>query len=249
MKTSNKLLLSALILFVISVTIYNYALKAEYLLGNYKKPYRDYKSINIKDFNEIEVNSVDLMLVTIEQGDFAIHQQKDGDSVKFSRLGNKLVMNINLDEKPDPKNHFRRWKNRIIISCPKLVSLTESAGQILIKGKLPKDISYSYNVDSSDDWGITLRKFNMDSLSVNMWAGSLDFVQNNIKHLGLKAKSTSIVNINKGNKIEQANLQMNDFSELKLGKLIIPQLTYYVADSAKISLNGATLKSFIKKQP
>ncbi len=57
MRTSSKILITTFAVFIASLMIYDLGLRAEYLKGNYTKPFNDYVPLNYTGFNEIELNS------------------------------------------------------------------------------------------------------------------------------------------------------------------------------------------------
>ncbi len=51
MKTSNKFLFAAIVLTLLSLVVYDILLKAAYKSGNYADPYKDFVTLNFKDFD------------------------------------------------------------------------------------------------------------------------------------------------------------------------------------------------------
>jgi hypothetical protein len=289
MKTSTKLLLSAFVILIIAIGIYNNALKAEFSTGNYKKPYHSSNLVNIKDFTEVEINSANLMDVEFKQGAYGVYNSKyNADSVTFTKLGNKLIVNIDLKEKPlrdtdvqngviwPVKNHRT---DRITIICPKLTAINTSnvftvngtkasdcdivINPVLVRrqaissnNKILKDervYQGSYNTVKSDVYSnipvLKIDGFKLDSISV-MAKGNQKVVFENsfINNLKLTAGSFSSVVMSTGF-IQNANLQINAGAQLVSSNMTIPKLVYHISDSARLSISGASIKSFIKQQP
>src|ERR1700761_3670204 len=104
MRTSTKLLSGALLILLVMMMIYNLQMRAIYQSGKYRK--QDYKEIDIKDFSEIEINGANMMVVQFKQGPYNIrfqNQNKPADSVIFTKVGNRLIVSLNL-----AKNPFKR---------------------------------------------------------------------------------------------------------------------------------------------
>ncbi len=251
MRTSNKIILSAFVLFAIGLMAYNSTLKAEYLTGKYKDPYRNYTSYNINEFDEIEVNAAAMMHVTIRQGDFAVRKSKwSQDSVRFTKVGNHLLVNIDFDKDPfDSITHksTRLGNNEIIISCPKLKVL-KTDSYYTVKGVKPLKSNYSTQTDDYYPNSVILKSFKLDSLSIVQNDGIVDINSSAIGFLHATANVNSKLIIHEDNKIAKANLVMNHYSTLNMDKLDIPQLNFAVADSAKIYLTGAALKRLTVKK-
>lgn len=282
MKTSTKLLLSALVIFVIALGIYNTNLKAEYLSGNYKKPLRNYSKVGIKDFTEIEVNGANMMdvdiipteepLISVKEGamtfkqsnESAVYKNKNNqDSVEFKRVGKRLIVNVNLKENPPMDSgyeenengrtvkifpQYRYRNNKIIIVCPKLAML-QTSDVFLLKGKAVGDIDKGYD-PYHEKHQINLKMFNLDSLAViQHCAGIVNIEANFVKVFKADVGKYASLTIQPGNLIQKADLQVNVGGGLNMYNLLIPSLTYHFADSARVSLTGASVKSFIKQQP
>jgi hypothetical protein len=249
MKTSNKLMLSALIIFLVSLTIYNFALKAEYLTGKYRDPYKDFKKIDIKDFDEIELNATDLMYVTIKQGDYAIQQRNTDDPIKFTKVGRRLIVNMDFTTQPERIMGFNRGQNKIVIECPNLKALTTNGHIILVNGKLPKKLNWDSEYPGywNGEYSVTVKKFTLDSLFVELSGGVMQLDSSKVQSLKVNTWMHSKIHISGSNNIRKANLQINQWSIGELGYLTIPELTYHVSDSASVMFSGTAIKSLVKK--
>jgi major membrane immunogen (membrane-anchored lipoprotein) len=64
MKKSNLFLLVAVIVLLVSLAIYNTNLRAKFLAGTYKDPYRNFETLNFKNFNTVAVNAASEISVT-----------------------------------------------------------------------------------------------------------------------------------------------------------------------------------------
>jgi hypothetical protein len=243
MKTSNLLLLSALIIFLVSLGIYNSALKAEYLTGNYKKPFKNYTVQNFKDFDEIEINAANQMDVNITSGTNAVRVAKNAtDQIKITQKGKKLIINMVY-----PQDNRKSWFNSVMISCPKLVSVKTHAfytnnGKRIIENENNED-NNNYNYHE-----VTITGFKQDSLHIEQDnASKVILKNNNINWLsvltGTTVNATPKLKIDKGNSIQKADMQIGEKTELDINNVYIPQLKYHFSDSAKVVLSGIALKS------
>lgn len=263
MKTSNKLLLSALIIFLISLTIYNFALKAEYLTNNYKLPYLNYNKTKIKGFTEIQLNAANMMNVELKQGPFAIYiGKRNDDSVQIDKVGNRLIINLNLQEKPEMRSddgskekfiNEHRYNN-IIIVCPNL-SLLKTDDAFLVKGKKLEKYNYTNGSPYDSHRMISLEMFKLDSLTLMQTGRSqVSLSANVIKSIKADVGRQSSIII-RNNIIESMALDIRAGGELSLGKLegfkpnLPTKFKYQFSDSSSVTLNGATLRTIIKKQP
>jgi len=72
MKTSNKLIIVVVLVILFSLVVYDLLLKAAYMSGDYKIPYKNYVSLPWKDFDIVEVNSSTAANVQFVQGPFSV---------------------------------------------------------------------------------------------------------------------------------------------------------------------------------
>ncbi|NNU34486.1 hypothetical protein HK413_10845 [Mucilaginibacter sp. S1162] len=115
MKTSNKFLIAAALVIVISLAVHDFALQAAYLKTNYKDRFYRMEQLIFTDFNAIDLKPSGYTNVTIERGPkFAVWVN---DVAKKELSFNKTdhLLNIAVKEKTD----FYSTKN-IIIICPDL---------------------------------------------------------------------------------------------------------------------------------
>ncbi|RKR83636.1 hypothetical protein BDD43_3847 [Mucilaginibacter gracilis] len=242
MKTSNKLLLSALIIFVISLGIYNSALRAEFLTGNFKNPYRNYHPKNVNYFNEVEINAASQLDVSIVPGQGKVYVSKwSGNVVKITQQGKRLIVNV-VYLKDDNKNG-----GSIIIECPALVSVKAKAF-FTDEGKL---ITHNNLNSNNDDRHITVKGFKQDSLLIEADnASSIGLVGNKLGSLnailGFTPGAASSLSIEQSNTIQKSNLQVRQKGRLEVENINIPQLKYHFADSAEVSFTGVATKSLNK---
>jgi hypothetical protein len=246
MKTSNKLILSALIILLVSIGIYNNALKAEFLTGNYKSPFRDYTALNnIKDFDAIQVNASNQMQVKITNGDSKVWVSKfAADRIKITQKGKTLILDLAYDKD-------NNWLNNVIISCPKLVSVKTYAFYMDGNKKVIENDKHGNDGYYGDNW-VEIQGFKQDSLTLqqdNYSKIKLEHNQiNSLKAIeGITLNAEPLLSIAKNNTIQNADLQINQKSQLELNNVYIPQLRTHFSDSAKVSFSGVALKNLNKQ--
>ncbi|WP_448699081.1 hypothetical protein ACFGVR_19265 [Mucilaginibacter sp. AW1-3] len=252
MKTSNKFILSAFVIFIIVLMVYNAALKAEYQTGKYKDPLSNYTSYNINGFDKITITGASMMHVIVKQGEFSVLRNKHSqDSVKITKVGNRLLISIHFDKLPaqQPGKHEAQsiWGyNEIVISCPKL-NLLETNIYTDETSKNPIGISYTPSLTEFDPNSVKVHDFKLDSLLIRQNEGIIDLKTNTINTLKTIVNGTSHLIIHKDNQINTANLAINYKSLLKIDQLNIGKFECTVADEARIDIPGAALKHLISK--
>jgi len=235
MKTSNKLIVAALLLTIIALFIYDEMLKTEYVTGRYRDPYRNYVSLNFKDFDAVGINSSTIANAKIVQGPFSVRIDKNAEEyVNITKKGNRLIISANFKYSMlyNPNPYV------VVISCPKLNQLNTGATYTLHNSAV---------TDTIVGWQmreVLVDGFKQDSLLVNQDYGSTVLINNShINYLsgaiGNANGSGSIIKILKTNQIENVTLDIKNSSRLELNDARISKLNYHLADSAKLILNGA----------
>ena len=177
MKTSNKLLFTAIIVVVISLFFYDLGMRSSFLRGDYKNPYRDFVSLNFKDFKTIDLRCETAANIIVTQGPFSVKMSPDGESfVKVSQNADTLRIASAF-----PHDYFGSSEPYVlVISCPNLAQLiTDSrytAGDRLVIDSLAgEDFSWRTTIVSG---------FKQDSLSILAQHGcTLLLKDNHIKSL------------------------------------------------------------------
>ncbi len=72
MKTSNKFLFAAVVFTLLSLVVYDLMLKAEYKSGDYTDPYKNFVTLNFKDFDVLDLHSSTAANVKLVQGPFSV---------------------------------------------------------------------------------------------------------------------------------------------------------------------------------
>jgi hypothetical protein len=237
MKTSNKLLLAALLVLLTSLTAYNMALRAEYRKGDYKDPLHGYASLDFKDFTEIDLSAAGSANVKVVAGPFGVRlSPRAAELVKVSQQGTRLVVQVDF-KKPD---QYLGWGQTLVISCPRLAQLT-AANAYRVMGQLKGQ-------NKSRQAQVQVLGFRQDSLRVRIdQASNVTLLNNRLGYLGAVAGatpgSTASLALAPTNYIGAADLNMQHQSDLIINDIAIPHLTYHFADSAKATLTGAALHS------
>lgn len=245
MKTSNKILLSALVLFIGSLLFYNSRLKASYQKGDYHDPYKYYVQLSYKNFRAIRLNSATAVNVMLVKGPFKVLAAPEVmEFLKIRQQDGALVIDA------DFKYNYQGGRSDYLlyVSCPELSSFQSdtryTAGENLVTDTL-----------ASEDfrWRPTLiRGFSGDSLSIVLDHASNIVLENNHfnklnAQVGITNGSASDLTIGPGNQFTT-----NDFNILNSSRLWIKgkndhAINYRLADSARLILDGYTQNDYLKK--
>lgn len=248
MKTSNKLMISTLVILLVSLTIYDFALKAEYVAGNYKDPYKDYTSNGIKNFDEIEIDASNMMNITVRKGDYAIHTAKNNDDiVQYTKVGNRLIISVDFSKNAKSNDPNIAHFNNIDIYCPKITYVKTNDHRYT----MPMKKTDPENRESGNraEGVLMLRRFKLDSLNIEHKSGTIFLGKDTITLLKITTTFRSNLNIEDDVYVGQADMHINDQSSLRLEKFNMQKFNYTLADSATITLTskGAALKNLINK--
>lgn len=236
MKTSTALLLTAFLILLGSLAAYNMALKTEYNKGTYKDPYRDFITLNYRDFDQVEINPATEMNVKIMAGDYKVQVHKSAtDFIQFKKAGRQLQVNLVY---PQEEQELRSWE-LVVITCPQLIDLKTNAFYTVKGKKITPTKSWDDNV-------ITLQGFKQDNLNLEQdKASAVNLLENKINRLkavvGLSAGSTARLHLDKTNRIQEADLDIRNKSELVIENVTIPKLQYQFSDSARATFTGSAL--------
>lgn len=242
MKTSTKILMVTLAILIISLVAYDLSLRAEYLKGDYTNPYHDYNSLHYSDFDEIELNASTAVNIILVQGPYKVLANPSADDfLRVSKRGRRLVIGAAF---PD---HYRNVAANYVlyISCPKLSLLKADALYTT------RDIEVTDTAARDLRWYPTLiTGFSLDSLRLQAdHASNIALENNQIKILngiiGQSNGSGSALTIGSGNKFVKSNLDICNKSQLVIKGIAAPNLSYHLADSAILILNGAAVKHLL----
>jgi len=236
-KTSNKLILAALFLLLVSLTGYDYLLRAEYISGRYRDPYSTFITLKFTNFDAVDVNSTSAVNVKFVQGPFSVRVDTGAlEFAKFKQQGNRLKIYATF------KGDYIQNGNPyiVVISCPKLTEVNTNA--IFIAGnKQVTDTVYR------EDWHMRqnlIEGFTEDSLSIRQSFGSNIILSGNHIRVfnavvGINTWSFAETFILKNNQFQQANVDVLNRSHLLVEGQTIHDLKYHLADSAKITFTGS----------
>ncbi|WP_018479012.1 hypothetical protein [Pontibacter roseus] len=249
MKTSNKLLLAALVVLLCSLAAYNMALKSEYDTGAYKDPLGNHSLLSFQDFDEIVVYPADMLKVRIEKGDRHEVYLKNGmeDRVQVSQAGKRLHIRLALTEQTKVISG-NQGEHHLVIRTPH-VKLVRADAIHTMNGK--EETWQKDKMRYMDYYGVTLAGLELDSLSLELDNGSLVKLENNaLKSLqvtsGSSYGSEPTLQISPNNKLQQASLDIRNGSILVLENVAIPQLSYTFSDSAQLRISGASIAALKK---
>lgn len=242
MKTSNKLLLFALVVLLSALATYNIALKAEYNTKSYQDPYRNYVVLDYSDFEAIDVNAGDMLNVLIEPGDeHAVYLYKGNEEVvQINQEANTLQIDVTTNEK---QKGLRGWGSpHLIIKTPKLHTLRANAMHTF-QGE---PVIHVQRQNTANWLNTTLKGFKQDSIRLELDNGVMVRLDSNeLQRLhavtGTSPESESKLLINPDNKIQQANLDIRNRSHLALINVAIPALQYTLSEKAQVELSGEAL--------
>lgn len=236
MRTSNKLMLAALLLTVVLLTWYDLRLKAEFQSGAYKLPYRNYATLNYTGFDVVDLNASTAANVKFVQGPFSVWVDHNAlDYVLFKQQGNHLQIYASFEG-----NY--RWNPNpyvIVISCPTLTQLSTDATYRADHRKITDTIV-------RDDWNmrqVLIDGFRQDSLSIIQDYGSTVVLANNtIRSLkaviGKSDRSGSKIILRSGNEFQDVLLDIGHQSKFLLENARIHTLSYRLADNAQLIVTG-----------
>lgn len=234
MKTSNKLVITGIILVLISLAGYDFLLKRAYISGKYKDPYNTFVDLNFKGFDTVDLVSSTAVNVKFVQGPFRV--RIDSNFAEYTRIkqtGKRLQINAVFEANylSDPNPYI------MVISCPHL-SVINIDATYKADGKQVTDTIVR------DDWRmrkVLIDGFKQDSLIINQDYGSTVVLVNS--HLqsvntatGRSGKSGSKLVILEHNQIQKAHLDILNNSTLLLDNAQIGDLHYNLADSANLIL-------------
>ncbi|PKV63061.1 hypothetical protein [Pontibacter ramchanderi] len=242
MKTSNKLLLFALVVLLSALATYNIALKAEYNTKSYRDPYRNYIVLDYSGFEEINVNAGDMLNVLIEPGDeHAVYLYKGNEEVvQINQEANTLKVDVaNTDE----QKGVRGWGSpHLIIKTPSLHILRANATHTL-NGE---PVTHVQRLNTASYLNTKLIGFKLDSLTLELDNGVMVQLDGNeLQRLhavtGTSPESEPKLLIHNSNKIQQANFDIRNRSYLSLLNVAIPALQYTLSEQAQVELTGEAL--------
>lgn len=240
MKTSTKLILTALAVFTGMLIAYNVALTAAYKEGEFRNPFNDFTTLENKAFNAVTVNAANMISVEIVPGDYQVRVHKESaEYVKVVQRGNELIVDV-----ANPDENLKRGSGmQVIISCPDLAILKTNA-RYTFAGKEQVDLVVPDRTYLRTN--VVVKNMELDSLSiVQDNASSVVLEGNKIGQLqavvGVSTGSGPKLYLKKENMIPRATLDIRHNSLLVLEDVALPNLTYTFSEQAKTIISGASL--------
>jgi len=222
--------------------IYDWGLRAEYLKGNYTKPFNDYVALNYSGFNEVELNSSTAINIKIVQGPFKVLANPDAiEFLRVSRQSNRLIVNASFS------NQYRSINTDYIlyISCPNLSSFKADAHYTTGSNKVIDTAANDFA------WKPTLISgFIEDNLNIQETHASNIVLENNKLNnltatVGINEKSRSNLTIGDNNRFTTTDLNILNRSQLWIKSANSNNLNYHLADRATLVVNGASAKHLL----
>jgi hypothetical protein len=236
MKTSTFLIISVIAIFMISLTAYNFTLKASYLKGDYKNPFYGLSFTPLNQTTSLRVNSANNFQIQIIRG------KKDGIYFSERAKGHYLykVENnvLTLDLTPESrKNGFMIYNDDIIIIASKLDTM-------LLRPNYDSNEFNPYDLTGR----VEIRGFTQKSMQLDLGTGSivsLDSLEiGSLKALiGSTSDKPSELNLQSG-KYDAAVFDIPGKGAIKLLNSDIVKTEYRLSKEATVTLNGKALKSF-----
>ena len=247
MKTSNTIIISALVFLVVALFVYDYQLKEEYTSGRYKDPYRDFTTLNFKDFDAVDVKSTTVLNVKFMQGPFKVMADTAMlKNIMIKQNGHQLTIRSVFNQ----TDNYNANPYLVYIWCPKLKELNADA-VYTANNKLTVDTALTDYWHSRQN---LVEGFTEDSLTLVQHFGSgIILSGNHINALTVTAgtgeKSNSKTSILKNNHIGQASFEILNASRLLLDGQSIQNLQYHLADSANLTFTGAVQNTISNAKP
>lgn len=234
MKTSNKLLVLATLIIIGYLVAYDFALKAEYLKGDYKSPFYHMQRIPVSSFNAIEHNIGNYTDVRIEQGaEFGVWVNKRlKDEITVSQHGKTL--HIDYTGKSNFPHRF--FEANVLIICPAINSVTS------------RPLARSISPWASATTHIT--GFKQDELNIRSYKMSeIVLSKDTLNKLNAATgDSRATLTINGNNAIKDASFNLLGRSEIRLLDPAIDKSGFKYTDSTTMILSGRALNLLQKSQ-
>jgi len=224
MKTSNKLLLTIALITMGSIVLFDLALRAEYLKGEYKDPHYGLTSIPLKDFDAIEDYTSSETFLDVKQGKkIEVWLSKEAEKDLTFTVENRILkINFKVENNKESRSY------NINVSCPVLKSLStgKPAGH-------PKIVN---------NWGnVSITGFTQDTMQINVngpgnvYAGVLF-----LKKMNATITQGSL-GLGDGSKADTANFDIRDNCTLNNGGMQTGKVNYKVEGNATVTLSGSSV--------
>jgi hypothetical protein len=227
MKTSNKFLIAAVAIIIISQVMHDFSLKAAYLKANYKSRFYHKEKLNLADFDAIDVKPSEFTSLSIEQGPKFAVWVNEGTKSDLSFKKNGRTLQIVVNEKTDGN-----YTKDIIIICPDLKS-------VIAREKVKvNNLMFIGSIEISG--------FKQDTMYLQSAKGiTINLMHNRINKLTAGTDTTGGIISLPFNWIKQSVFNIRKRGTLQLyDKKGVGQATYNISPSANVTLAGDALDLF-----
>ncbi|MGN8071015.1 hypothetical protein [Mucilaginibacter sp. 22184] len=243
MRTSVKILIAATVLVIVTLGIYDFQLKAEYLRGDFKNPFRDYIATDFSDFDSIDLHSASAINLMVLRGPYKVTIEPTAmDFVKITKRGRTLVFDASY------KDHYRNINSEyvVFVSCPDLKAFTTdtryTAGDLKVTDSVSNDFNWKYS---------RITGFDADSLRlIALHAANVMLENNRINSVlltaGAQPGAGAMITLGEGNRFKSAFLDIQHKSTLRILSPAGNHITYQIADSARLLVTGSISKQLFK---
>ncbi|MFC0514923.1 hypothetical protein ACFFGT_11965 [Mucilaginibacter angelicae] len=247
MKTSNKLLIAAITLLLLSTALYDFQLKAQYKKGDFRNRFGDFINLNLSGFKIINLKSSTAINIMLAKGPFKV--LADPDAMEFARVekhGDTLMVEASFRS----NFHNARTPYVLYVSCPEISEVIADAHYIAYENHITDTLAAA---DFS--WRPTvITGFTLNSLKLSLnHASNITLENDSIATLnavtGIENGSASNLILGINNHIGNARLDIRNKSRLWIKEAVNTRLNYQIADSAKLIVNGASQNILKFKQP
>ena len=249
MKTSNILLIAAILVLLASIIAFDFGIKARYNKGDFRNPYEEFIALNFKDFDSIHVNATTMANVKFVQGPFKVQVFEDkAEMVKVTQLGRVLSINVIKEGE-----NYEQAPFTLLISCPKISQLIADDkyfenGNFRVDTNAKLDIVNNNRIVEASK-KVLVEGFDQDSISIIQNNGShVRLVNNRFNRInaiiGRSLKSTSFLTVDDKNVFDNAQFDIRNNSQIFLSKATIKKLEYTLATDAKVTFSGASVNLF-----
>ncbi|KAA2238869.1 hypothetical protein F0L74_21890 [Chitinophaga agrisoli] len=246
MKTSNKLFIAVVILVLVSITIYDFQLRAAYNTGQFRKPYSGYVNLQLQDFKVINLRSASIINIKLVKGPFKVlASPKAMDLIKTTRHGDTLTIYAHFKY----NFYYTGHEDVMYISCPELSAFIADAQYTIGSKQLTDTVAKDFSRRVTEISG-----FSSPSLRIIQDHGSKLLLSNDTIAVvdavaGLSSGSASSIVLGENNRLGTARLDIRHGSRLWIRAGGIDQLDYHIADSAQLIVSGAAQHILKTTQP
>ncbi len=242
MKTSNKLLIAAILIIIVSMITYDLALRVEYKKGTYKSRFYGFEKLGFKNFSKIDNRVANQVSIQINQSpEFEVFIKKElKDQIKIIQHEDLLIIDV-LDRKT-----FRYGgDNGVVIMCPSVERLVTTP---FFKNKNEEKAAEGYFISGSN----TLVGFNQKNvdLCINK-ATHVFLIDSKIESLkaivGNSTTKNAMLSLVGNTFIKSASITVAGTNSLEIqNKATIIKKVFNISDSAHVNLTGSFVTHLIK---